>query len=769
MTAVAKRNLPARRAGASSPGGRSLVVVESPAKARTIANILGKSYEVKASVGHVRDLPKSALGVDVRHGFEPYYLVPKEKRQVVKDIQDAARGADAVFLATDPDREGEAIAWHLVQAAELDGSSLRRVVFHEITSQAVKDAFRHPRDIDMQLVDAQQARRVLDRLVGYKLSPLLWKKIRGGLSAGRVQSVALRLVVEREREIQGFVRQEYWTIEAELEADARPPSFRARLVGLAGKRGKLEVGGQAEADRIVAALEKAAYRVTSVQKKQQMRRPPPPFITSTLQQEASRRLGFSAQRTMSIAQQLYEGLPLGGEGEVGLITYMRTDSTQVAQSALEETRRYIREKFGADFLPPSARVYKKKVKGAQEAHEAIRPTSTYREPEAVHRFLSRDQQRLYSLIWQRMVASQMQDARYDVTTVDIEAKPASGRDVYLLRATNTQVAFPGYRQLYVESRDEGEEEDVGKNPLPALAVDDALRLLGLFPEQHFTEPPPRYTEASLIRALEEKGIGRPSTYAPILATVQQRGYVEKTGGRLRPEELGMVVNDLLTTYFPDIVDVNFTAEMEEQLDEIARGERPWQPVIEEFYVPLTRALAAAADAPAVRQETSETCDVCGQPMVIRWGRRGRFLACSGYPECRRTRPLEGEGEPLPVSDEPCPECGSAMVTKQGRFGLFQACSRYPQCKGSRPLVIRTGARCPQCGGDLAEKRSRKGRVFYGCDKYPRCRFVTWSRPLTTPCPQCGGLMAASGRDKARCLQCSWRGDLPEETPAGARA
>ena len=771
---MTKRSLPSLPRKGAKSSGRSLVVVESPAKARTIANILGRTFEVKASVGHVRDLPKSALGVDVKHGFEPYYLVPKEKRQIVKDIQDAAQRADVVFLATDPDREGEAIAWHLAQAAELDDASLQRVVFHEITSQAVKEAFRHPRGIDMQLVDAQQARRVLDRLVGYKLSPLLWKKVRGGLSAGRVQSVALRLVVEREREVQGFVPQEYWTIEAELEAEAGPPSpvghhFRARLVGLAGKRGKLEVHSQTESERIVSLLQRAAYQVASVQKKQQARRPSPPFITSTLQQEASRRLGFSAQRTMSIAQQLYEGLALGGEGEVGLITYMRTDSTQVAQSALAETRRYIGEKFGAAFLPPSARIYKKKVKGAQEAHEAIRPTSTYREPEAVRRLLSRDQLRLYTLIWQRMVASQMEDARYDVTSVDIHAKPTSGRDVYLLRATNTQMAFPGYRQLYVESREEGEEEDVGKNPLPPLAADDALRLLGLFPEQHFTEPPPRYTEASLIRTLEENGIGRPSTYAPILATVQQRGYVEKTNGRLRPQDLGVVVNDLLTTYFPDIVDVNFTAEMEEQLDEIARGERPWQPVIEEFYAPLMDALAAAAAAPAVREETTETCDLCDRPMVIRWGRRGRFLACSGYPECRNTRPLEGESEPLPASDDPCPECASPMVAKQGRYGPFLACSRYPQCKGTRPLVVKIGVRCPQCSGELLEKRSRRGRVFYGCENYPRCRFVAWSRPLAAPCPQCGGLVAASGREKARCLQCSWRGDLPEETPAGVRA
>jgi DNA topoisomerase-1 len=741
------------------------VVVESPAKARTVANILGGEYEVKASVGHVRDLPKSALGVDVKHGFDPYYIVPKEKRRVVSEIAAASKGAQVIFLATDPDREGEAIAWHLVQAAGLDEASLRRVVFHEITPQAVREAFRRPRAIDMQLVQAQQARRILDRLVGYNLSPLLWKKVAPGLSAGRVQSVALRLVVEREREIQSFVPKEYWTIEAQLSKTDDPQSFRAKLTGLVGKRKKLEVASQQEADRLVHLLQSAAYGVTSVQKKKQARRPSPPFITSTLQQEAARRLGFTAQRTMRIAQQLYEGLAIDGEGEVGLITYMRTDSTQVADSAREETRAYIREKFGQPYLPHSPRVYKKKVKRAQEAHEAIRPTSTYREPEKVQSYLNREQHRLYTLIWQRMVASQMADTLYDVTTVDIEAKPSAGRDAYLFRAVNTQLAFPGYRHLYTETREEGEEEDLGKNPLPELTAGDLLRLLGLFPEQHFTEPPPRYTEATLVRALEENGIGRPSTYAPIIATVQGRGYVERENGRLRPQELGFVVNDLLTTYFPDIVDVNFTAEMEEELDEIARGERPWQPVVEDFYAPLMKALAVASEAPAVHQETSEVCDQCGQPMVIRWGRRGRFLACSGYPQCRNTRPLEGDGEPLPAVEETCPECGSPMVAKLSRYGPFLSCSRYPQCQGTRPLLVKTGARCPLCGGDIVEKRSRRGRVFYGCANYPSCKFATWTRPLSTPCPQCGGLLLAAGEGRGRCSQCRWRGQSPQEAPA----
>ncbi|MDO8612206.1 MAG: type I DNA topoisomerase, partial [Dehalococcoidia bacterium] len=494
-----------RKAKSPSAGsGRSLVVVESPAKARTISGILGSEYEVKASVGHVRDLPKSDLGVDVESGFQPKYVIPREKAKAVKEIRQAAAAAATVFLATDPDREGEAIAWHLIEAAALEGKPLRRVVFHEITPEAVQEAFRHPRDIDMQLVDAQQARRILDRLVGYRLSPFLWKQVRRGLSAGRVQSVAVRLVAEREREIQGFVPREYWTIDAELakEQESAGPAFRARLAGYAGERKrKLEIEGQIESERLVALLNASAYRVLSVQQKVQARRPAPPFITSTLQQEASRRLGFTAKRTMAVAQQLYEGLQSGSQGDVGLITYMRTDSTQVAAAAQHEARDYIADRFGKEFLPPSARVYRKKVKGAQEAHEAIRPTSVFREPDTLRRFLDNDQLRLYTLIWQRFLASQMADAQFDQTVVEIEATP-TGAGSLLLRATNTQLRFAGYRQLYEEAKDNGDSEEDGTNPLPALAADDPLRLLGLSPEQHFTEPPPRFTEATLVKTME---------------------------------------------------------------------------------------------------------------------------------------------------------------------------------------------------------------------------------------------------------------------------
>lgn len=741
----------------------NLVIVESPAKARTLAGILGRDYVVKASVGHVRDLPKGELGVDVAHGFQPRYVVPREKQRVVQELREAAREASTIYLATDPDREGEAIAWHLVQAVDLAGKVCRRAVFHEVTPQAIREAFRHPREIDMQLVDAQQARRILDRLLGYKLSPLLWQKVRRGLSAGRVQSVAVRLVVEREREVEGFVPQEYWTIETELaRSDGQGPSFRAKLVGLVGRRRKLEIASQEQAQSLVAALSPADYRVADLQRKEQVRRPAPPFTTSALQQEASRRFRFSPKRTMALAQQLYEGLSLGDEGEVGLITYMRTDSTQVAEAAVQEARAYIREKFGQEFLPPSPQVYRRKAKRAQEAHEAIRPTAIRREPAAIRRYLTPDQHRLYSLIWQRMVASQMANALYDVTTVDVEARPQAG-EAYLLRAVDSRVRFLGYRQLYAEASDDEAQEQQGGNPLPDLAVGDALRFLGLTPEQHFTEPPPRYSEASLVKALEEKGIGRPSTYASILSTIQERGYVAKEEGRLRPSELGRLVNDLLTTYFSDVVDVGFTAQMEDELDDIARGQRPWQPVVQEFYDPLARALAVAQGAPKVVEATDQICEKCSRPMVIRWGRRGRFLACSGFPECRNSRDLEGAEEPAAVlSEEPCPQCDAPMVARRGRYGPFLACTRYPQCQGSRPLLEKVGVACPQCGGHIVARRSRRGRTFYGCANYPACGFTAWSRPLRQPCPPCGGLLLAAGQGQGRCRGCGWQGQVAEE-------
>jgi len=742
---------------------KSLVVVESPAKARTISRILGTGYDVRASVGHVRDLPKKNIGVEIENGFLPKYVVPREKAKTVKDIREAARKAGVVYLATDPDREGEAIAWHLLEAADLGDLPLRRVVFHEITPDAVRESFEHPRDIDMKLVDAQQARRVLDRLVGYRLSPFLWSKVRRGLSAGRVQSVAVRLVVEREREILGFKAQEFWTIDAEMEKQSAKPAFRARLSGYAGKRQKLEISNETESERLLAALRSSSYSVLSVQTKQQARRPAAPFITSTLQQEASRRLGLTTRRTMALAQQLYEGLRLGQEGEVGLITYMRTDSTNVAVSAQQEARAYIADRYGREFVPSAPRVYAKKVKGAQEAHEAIRPTSVRRDPEAVRHFLNNDQYRLYNLIWQRMVASQMADALFDVTTVDIEGTPSSGRDALLLRATNTQLRFAGFRQVYEEGRDDEEEEDVGKNPLPALVSGDTLSLLQLFPEQHFTEPPPRFTEASLIKALEENGIGRPSTYAPTMSTIQDRGYVEKEGRHLKPSDLGLVVNDLLVDHFPDFVDVGFTAGMEDELDEIASGEREWQPVVREYYTPLERALEIAKEAaPKQVQETTEKCPECGKPMVIRWGRRGRFLACTGFPECKGTRSLEGEEQEAPqATDEKCPECEAPMLMRSGRFGKFLACSRYPECKGRKQVLNKTGAQCPKDGGDLLERRSKRGRTFYGCANYPKCDFTTWTKPLAQPCPRCGGLITAERDGKAKCTACDWRGEAPD--------
>ncbi len=749
-------------ASATGATGRNLVIVESPTKARTLAGFLGRDYEVRASVGHVRDLPKSKLGVDVEHGFTPQYVIPREKTEIVKQLRSAAEKAQVIYLATDPDREGEAISWHLVEAMGIKDRPLRRVEFHEITREAIREAFAHPRELDQRLVNAQQARRVLDRLVGYKISPLLWSKIKRGLSAGRVQSVALRMVVEREREIQRFQPREYWTIDADLlKAQFPDQPFRARLQGYFDDRKReLELPNAEAAEALKTRLETARYRVAEVRRRTINRRPAPPFTTSTLQQEASRRFGFSAKRTMALAQQLYEGIDLGSEGSVGLITYMRTDSTNVSAQAVQATRALIAQKYGHDFVPSEPRAFTKKAKGAQEAHEAIRPTDVFREPEQVRRHLTPDQYKLYTLIWQRMVASQMADAVLDVTSVDIEATPADGGERYLFRASATRLRFPGFRAVYFEARDDGEDEDAETRALPELQADDPLTLLALVPEQHFTEPPPRYTEASLVKALEENGIGRPSTYAPILSTLQERGYVEKVGRQLRPLELGFLVTDLLTEHFAEFVDVGFTAEMEEELDEIAAGEREWQPVVRQFYEPLAQAVARAAQAPVAHEPTSEVCQECGAPMVIRWGRYGKFLACSRYPECKGSRPLEQAEEQEAATAERCPECGAPMRAKMGRFGRFLACSRYPECKGSKPFLIKIGVDCPECGGDLVERKARGkgGRVFYGCANYPACNFTTWTRPLPEPCPACGYLTAPDGPSSVKCLRCSWRGE-----------
>jgi DNA topoisomerase-1 len=697
-----------------------LVIVESPAKARTLNKILGHSYSVKASLGHVRDLPRASLGVDIDKGFIPKYVIPAEKKKIVGEIKKAASKASSIYLATDPDREGEAISWHLVQATKLDKDklSVQRVVFHEITKDAVQEAFQNPRSIDMNLVNAQQARRILDRLVGYKLSPLLWRKVQRGLSAGRVQSVAVRMIVDREREIQNFTPQEYWIMEVELAPlEEKETSFKARLFALADGT-KLDIGSKDEADRVTADLEKAEYAVKAVVTKQVARQPAPPFITSTLQQEAWQKLHFTAGRTMAIAQQLYEGLPLGKEGSVGLITYMRTDSTRVAASAISEAREFIGEKYGAKFLPPKPRSFARKAKWAQEAHEAIRPTKIYRPPEQLKPFLDSSQLKLYELIWKRMVASQMSAALYDTTSVEIEASNAEKRTQgYLLKASSSVVKFPGFMVVYSESRDEDEGRE-SLVSLPKLRIGEKLIYLGTFPEQCFTQPPPRYTEATLIKALEQKGIGRPSTYAPILSTIQERDYVNKANGKFHPTELGITVNKILTAHFPKIVDPGFTAQMEEQLDEIAQGKYKWIAALQEFYPPFQDMLDKAwinLEKVSMTQVSEETCPNCGRPMVIKVGRFGKFLACSGYPECKTTM----------------------------------------------PYLVKTGVSCPQCGGELVKRISKKKKVFYGCSKFPKCQFTVNRRPIAQPCPDCGNLLVQYRGDWAKCVACQRKVQLSE--------
>ena len=711
---------------------KDLVIVESPAKARTIQRFLGSKYVAMASMGHVRDLPRKTTGVVVDdNSFEPTYTVPPEKRKIVAELAKASKQAGTVYLATDPDREGEAISWHLTKAAKIDESKVKRVVFHEITQSAVKEAFENPRELYQHLVDAQQARRILDRLVGYDLSPVLWKKIKGGLSAGRVQSVALRLIVDRERQIQAFTPKEHWSIEAELAKrplDGAKTRFKAALRGIDGQRGRFNIPGEEEAHGIVSNLKGADYQVASVREKEKRARPAPPFITSTLQQEAWRKLRFTARRTMVVAQQLYEGVNLGEEGSFGLITYMRTDSTSVASTALGEAAAYIKERFGSEYAPKSPRLYTKKVRGAQEAHEAIRPTSIQREPDAVRKQLNQEQFRLYDLIWRRMLASQMTDALLDATTVEIDAASASSDVRYLFRATGSVLKFPGFRRLYMEDVDDSaDQQDDEKGALPKLSKGDSLDFLSLTPEQHFTQPPPRFTEATVVREMEENGIGRPSTYAPTIATVMDRDYVRKERGLFVPTKLGIAVNDLLTAHFPDIMDVGFTARVEEELDEIARGEQEWRPVLREFYGPFStsvkRAMEVAERVPRdqIDEETDEVCEVCGRPMVIKSGRFGRFLSCSGFPEC----------------------------------------------KTSRPLLTRVGVECPECSNDLVERKGKGkgGKRFYGCSSYPKCTFSVNRRPHPQPCPECGKLLVASGRDYSQCTSCEFKGPVPEEQVA----
>ena len=698
---------------------KNLVIVESPAKARTLGKILGRNYILKASLGHIRDLPRSGLGVNIEKDFLPKYVVPRSKSKIVKELKQAAKTASAVYLATDPDREGEAISWHLAEVTRTDKTPYRRVVFHEITKEAIERAFKHPRSIDMHLVNAQQARRVLDRLVGYKISPLLWRKVRRGLSAGRVQSVALRIIVDREREIQEFIPVEYWTIEAELaKKAAEAAAFRAKLIGLTDGT-KLDIHNQEEASGIKDELEEARYRVIKVSTKKVTRQPAPPFITSTLQQEAWRKLRLTAKQTMAVAQQLYEGLPIGDEGNVGLITYMRTDSTQVARSAIAETREFISSKYGVEFVPPHARSFVRSVKGAQEAHEAIRPTKIWREPSIIKPYLSNTQFRLYELIWKRMVASQMAAAIFDNTTVDIEAKRPLAKTNYLLRTSTSVNRFPGFIILYSESKDEV-EKDESTALLPQMEKGDELKLLKLFMEQRFTQPPPRFTEATLIKMLEQWGIGRPSTYAPTLSTIQEREYVTKVKGSFQPTELGIIVSDLMCQYFSDIVDIEFTARMEDELDEIANEKRDWVGVVQDFYLPFEKDLENAFQLMDKVKLADE------------------------------------------VTDEVCPKCGKPMIVKHGRYGKFLACSGYPECKSTKPFQVKVGVKCPECGSEMVQKLSKKKRTFYGCSNYPNCQFATNLRPLPQPCPKCGGLLTVYRGKLVKCTKCEYKGKVKQE-------
>ncbi|MFA6431261.1 MAG: type I DNA topoisomerase [Candidatus Margulisiibacteriota bacterium] len=713
---------------------KNLVIVESPSKARTLNKFLGKDYEVAASGGHIRDLPPKSLGVNIEKDFAPTYKVIKGKEKIVEELKAKAKKAKMIFLAPDPDREGEAIAWHLKHLIGAD-SKIKRIEFHEITKTAVENAVAHPREIDEDRVNAQQARRILDRLVGFKLSPLLWRKVRKGLSAGRVQSVAVRLICEREEEIKKFIPEEYWDIIAHLETSEKE-AFKAKLVakGTAAmgnrpqEKGKV-IPSDAEAKNILKELETAQYVIKEIRKKEQNRHPAAPFITSTLQQEAARKLGFSPKKTMMMAQRLYEGQEVAGEGRVGLITYMRTDSVRIAAEAESAVREYITATFGKEFLPAKPNVYKSR-KTAQEAHEAIRPTSLARTPEKIKEGLEPDEFKLYDLIWKRFVACQMEKAIFDQTSVDI----AAGE--YIFRATGSVIKFDGFLKVYEESQDHEEEEKEGT--LPKLEDNEKLNLLEILPAQHFTQPPPRYTEASLVKELENKGIGRPSTYAPILSTVQDRGYVEKEGKALKPTEIGVVTNGLLVKSFPEVMDVKFTARMEDQLDDVADAKLDWVEALKEFYDPFKKALDIAEEKmEKVKKEVlvEEKCPDCGNQLMMRSGRYGDFLACSTYPKCKYTKNLKEETAQIPEGEAKCEKCGKPMVLKHGRFGSFLACSGYPECKTTKPFAKPLGVKCPKCGADIVQRKTKKGKMFYGCITYPKCDFATWQRPVAPEEPK----------------------------------
>ncbi|HSX25121.1 MAG TPA: type I DNA topoisomerase [Candidatus Andersenbacteria bacterium] len=722
----------------------NLVIVESPAKAKTIQKYLGKGFIVKSSYGHVRDLPKSKIGVDVAKDFIPTYIIPDKAKERIKELKKYAAKADIIYFATDEDREGEAIAWHLYEVLAPKPEKAKRITFSEITKSAIQNAISHPRELDINLVDAQQARRVLDRLVGYELSPLLWNKVRRGLSAGRVQSVAVRLIVEREEEIAAFKSDEYWTLEALLKKDGSEFSSFLKAKGEKAIP-KLGIKSKEESDTIQKELAGAPYTVSHIETKERKRTPPAPFTTSTLQQAAFNQLGFSSKKTMMIAQQLYEGIALGEEGHTGLITYMRTDSLNLAAEAVTAATNAITKLFGPNYALAAPRVFSKKSKGAQEAHEAIRPTDPSRTPDDVAKFLEPSQIKLYRLIWQRMIASQMTEAVLNQTAIDITAGE------YIFRANGMTVAFDGFVRAL------GEKAALQESVLPELKEGDVLELSKLQPEQHFTQPPARYSEATLVKALEEHGIGRPSTYAPTIDVIQKRGYVEKNEEkRLAPTEIGTLVNGVLTEHFPNIVDTEFTANMEASLDDVASGDKKWQPVIKEFYDPFHALIGSKnkelKKEDLTQEKTDEKCPKCGSDVVIKLGRFGKFKACSNYPECKFTEPM-GDEKKLEeeYSGKMCPDCGKPLIVKRGRFGAFLGCSGYPDCKHITPIIKDTGVKCPACGkGSIIEKKSRYGKTFYACDQYPECKNAYWSKPTGEKCPQCNSLLVYGAKNTIRC-------------------
>jgi DNA topoisomerase-1 len=743
---------------------KKLVIVESPAKTKTLKKFLGEEFLVEASLGHVKDLPEKNLGVDIENDFTPDYKVIKGKQKILTRLKSEAKKAKMVYLAPDPDREGEAIAWHIATEIGKVNPQIYRASFNEITKEAVLTGIKEAGEIDMNKVNAQQARRILDRLVGYKTSPILWKALYRGLSAGRVQSVALRMICEREKQIEDFVPQEYWSITAILETDKKE-SFSAKLVKIDGK--DFGIATQKDAERIISDVKDKKFVVANVTKEERKRFPSPPYITSTLQQDAARRLYFSSQKTMKIAQELYEGAELGEKGSVGLITYMRTDSPRIAEIAKKAAKDFIERNFGSDYIPSKPREYKSR-KSAQEAHEAIRPTYIDYTPDQVKKYLSKDQSKLYQLIWNRFMASQMAEAVFQVTTVEIAAEK------YLFRATSSELLFDGFLKIYQDIKEEnGEEEEEFK--LPILKEKDLLHLLELVPKQHFTKPPPRFSEAGLIKELEEKGIGRPSTYAQIVSTIKQRKYVESEKKRLFPTELGKTVNEILVKNFPNVFEEKFTANMEEELDKIEEGEEKWVKVLNDFYVPFQSTLKKVENDKGkikqmTQQVTKEICEKCGSPMIIRWGKNGRFLACSAYPDCKNTKPLESDENGEILSDQKCELCGAPLMVKIGRYGKFLSCSKYPECKFTRPFSI--GVACPQegCNGSVVERKSKRGRIFYGCSNYPKCKFASWDKPVNEACPNCGAKFLVEKVNKSKgeylkCVKCKYEKLEPVESLA----